>query len=195
MDIIKTSKINNDVGPERKTLPLLFAVFMIVMSAACMPTYAADDNNEQRISEQERSQSADTPDSLTEYTDEQISNIKNERVGLSGVVGEVLDPTERSVVEQSGQVQGDSGLTGEYNENYYLLDTLNASLPTLSEPANLTTPLATLEFFQSAVMKHQYDLAAYALNMNLIDQKIQRNHAIELSQRLDFLLSERALCL
>lgn len=90
-------------------------------------------------------------------------------------------------------MQGDSGLTGEYNENYYLLDTLNASLPTLSEPANLTTPLATLEFFQSAVMKHQYDLAAYALNMNLIDQKIQRNHAIELSQRLDFLLSEREL--
>ena len=42
-------------------------------------------------------------------------------------------------------------------------------------------------------MKQQYDLAAYALNMNLIDQKIQRNHALELSKRLDFLLTEKEL--
>ncbi|GAF62032.1 potassium efflux system KefA protein [Psychrobacter sp. JCM 18903] len=90
-------------------------------------------------------------------------------------------------------MQGDSGLTGEYNEGYYLLDKLNVGLPPLSEPPNLTTPLATLEFFQSAVMKQQYDLAAYALNMNLIDQKIQRNHALELSKRLDFLLTEKEL--
>ena len=90
-------------------------------------------------------------------------------------------------------MQGDSGLTGEYNESYYLLDKLNVGLPPLSEPPNLTTPLATLEFFQSAVMKQQYDLAAYALNMNLIDQKIQRNHALELSKRLDFLLTEKEL--
>ena len=90
-------------------------------------------------------------------------------------------------------MQGDSGLTGEYNESYYLLDKLNVGLPPLSELPNLTTPLATLEFFQSAVMKQQYDLAAYALNMNLIDQKIQRNHALELSKRLDFLLTEKEL--
>lgn len=89
-------------------------------------------------------------------------------------------------------LQGDSGLTGDYNENYYALDKLNAGLPPLSEPPNLSTPLATLEFFQSAVMNQQYDLAAYALNMNLIDGKLQRSRAIDLAKQLDFLLIEKS---
>ena len=66
-------------------------------------------------------------------------------------------------------------------------------MPPLSEPPNLSTPLATLEFFQSAVIKQQYDLAAYALNMNLIDEELQRNQAIELAKQLDFLLMEKKL--
>ncbi len=42
-------------------------------------------------------------------------------------------------------------------------------------------------------MKQQFDLAAYALNMNLIDSEVQRNRALELAKRLDFLLSEKEL--
>jgi small-conductance mechanosensitive channel len=42
-------------------------------------------------------------------------------------------------------------------------------------------------------MKQQYDLAAYALNMNLIDEKSQRSRALDLTKRLDFLLSEKEL--
>ena len=182
------------------TLSLLLVFFIVSMSAVFAPANAASTSDRQSDSEQaadEQSSSSSTsvskPDNLAEYATQKINTIKDESLSISGVAEEIFDPTERNVVEQAGNLQGDSGLTGEYNESYYLLDKLNVGLPPLSEPPNLTTPLATLEFFQSAVMKQQYDLAAYALNMNLIDQKIQRNHALELSKRLDFLLTEKEL--
>ncbi|WP_372815789.1 mechanosensitive ion channel family protein [Psychrobacter sp.] len=182
------------------TLSLLLVFFIVSMSAVFAPANAASTSDRQSDSEQaadEQSSSSSTsiskPDNLAEYATQKINTIKDESLSISGVAEEIFDPTERNAVEQAGNLQGDSGLTGEYNESYYLLDKLNVGLPPLSEPPNLTTPLATLEFFQSAVMKQQYDLAAYALNMNLIDQKIQRNHALELSKRLDFLLTEKEL--
>ena len=182
------------------TLSLLLVFFIVSMSAVFAPANAASTSDRQSDSEQavdeqssSSSNSVSKPDNLAEYATQKINTIKDESLSISGVAEEIFDPTERNVVEQAGNLQGDSGLTGEYNESYYLLDKLNVGLPPLSEPPNLTTPLATLEFFQSAVMKQQYDLAAYALNMNLIDQKIQRNHALELSKRLDFLLTEKEL--
>ncbi len=182
------------------TFSLLLVFFIVSMSAVFAPANAASTSDMQSDSEQaadEQSSSSSTsvskPDNLAEYATQKINTIKDESLSISGVAEEIFDPTERNVVEQAGNLQGDSGLTGEYNESYYLLDKLNVGLPPLSELPNLTTPLATLEFFQSAVMKQQYDLAAYALNMNLIDQKIQRNHALELSKRLDFLLTEKEL--
>lgn len=42
-------------------------------------------------------------------------------------------------------------------------------------------------------MKQQYDLAAHALNMNLLDKEIQSGKSIELSRRLDFLLNKKRL--
>ena len=182
------------------TLSLLLVFFIVSMSAVFAPANAASTSDRQSDSEQaadEQSSSSSTsvskPDNLAEYATQKINTIKDESLSISGVAEEIFDPTERNAVEQAGNLQGDSGLTGEYNESYYLLDKLNVGLPPLSEPPNLTTPLATLEFFQSAVMKQQYDLAAYALNMNLIDQKIQRNHALELSKRFDFLLTAKEL--
>ena len=182
------------------TLSLLLVFFIVSMSAVFAPANAASTSDMQSDSEQavdeqssSSSNSVSKPDNLAEYATQKINTIKDESLSISGVAEEIFDPTERNAVEQAGNLQGDSGLTGEYNESYYLLDKLNVGLPPLSEPPNLTTPLATLEFFQSAVMKQQYDLAAYALNMNLIDQKIQRNHALELSKRLDFLLTEKEL--
>ena len=182
------------------TLSLLLVFFIVSMSAVFAPANAASTSDMQSDSKQaadEQSISSSTsiskPDNLAEYATQKINTIKDESLSISGVAEEIFDPTERNAVEQAGNLQGDSGLTGEYNESYYLLDKLNVGLPPLSELPNLTTPLATLEFFQSAVMKQQYDLAAYALNMNLIDQKIQRNHALELSKRLDFLLTEKEL--
>ena len=178
------------------TLSLLLVFFIVSMSAVFAPANAASTSDSKQAADEQSissSTSISKPDNLAEYATQKINTIKDESLSISGVAEEIFDPTERNAVEQAGNLQGDSGLTGEYNESYYLLDKLNVGLPPLSEPPNLTTPLATLEFFQSAVMKQQYDLAAYALNMNLIDQKIQRNHALELSKRLDFLLTEKEL--
>jgi len=168
-------------SPERFTLcwnllPLLLGLFVIVLSVVCIPANAASNS-----------------DSLTEYATQKVNDIKDEGVSVSGVAEEMFDPTERNAVEQAGTLQGDAGLTGEFHEGYYLLDKLNVGLPPLAEPPNLTTPLATLEFFQSAVMKQQYGLAAHALNMNLIDKENQRTRALELTKQLDFLLSEKKL--
>jgi len=178
------------------TLSLLLIFFIVSMSAVFAPANAASTSDSEQAADEQSSSSSTSvskPDNLAEYATQKINTIKDESLSISGVAEEIFDPTERNAVEQAGNLQGDSGLTGEYNESYYLLDKLNVGLPPLSELPNLTTPLATLEFFQSAVMKQQYDLAAYALNMNLIDQKIQRNHALELSKRLDFLLTEKEL--
>lgn len=180
------------VGQGYHGIQLLLASLLIIISAICVPiasVQAASDADASSSSEK----STSTPDTFTEYAAQKIDTIKNQNIKLSDVPEEIFDPTERNAVEQAGTLQGDAGLTGEYNESYYELNKLNAGLPPLSVPPNLITPLATLEFFQSAVMKQQYDLAAYALNMNLIDEKVQRSRAIELAKRLDFLLSEKKL--
>ena len=173
---------------------LLFIIgsLFILLNMACISAYAAsstEDTDNQNIEETVTTK----PENLVEYAAQRIDKLKEEGVTVSAVAAEVISPLEKRTVQQAGVLQGDSGLTGDYNENYYALDKLNAGLPPLSEPPNLSTPLATLEFFQSAVMKQQYDLAAYALNMNLIDGKLQRSRAIDLAKQLDFLLIEKKL--
>ncbi|WP_227680649.1 mechanosensitive ion channel family protein [Psychrobacter sp. SWN149] len=193
-----SSDHNHDLNKEPRHIfyhawQLLLGYMVVAMMAIGMPVNAASNNDEISSNEQATSSSSDKPDSLTEYAAQQVDTLKNTNISLSAVAEEIFDPTERSAVEQAGTLQGDSALTGEFNEGYYLLDTLNRGLPPLVEPPNLETPLAALEFFQSAVMKQQYDLASYALNMNLIDETTQRSRAIDLTKRLDFLLSEKEL--
>ena len=173
---------------------LLFIIgsLFILLNMACISAYAAsstEDIDNRNIEETVTTK----PENLVEYAAQRIDKLKEEGVTVSAVAAEVISPLEKRTVQQAGVLQGDSGLTGDYNENYYALDKLNAGLPPLSEPPNLSTPLATLEFFQSAVMNQQYDLAAYALNMNLIDGKLQRSRAIDLAKQLDFLLIEKKL--
>ena len=173
---------------------LLFIVgtLFILLNITCIPAYAASDTKE--VDRQNSEATITTkPENLVEYAAQKIDNLKEEGVTVSAVAAEVISPLEKKAVQQAGVLQGDSGLTGDYNESYYTLDKLNAGLPPLSEPPNLSTPLATLEFFQSAVMKQQYDLAAYALNMNLIDDESQSSRAMDLVKQLDFLLVEKHL--
>lgn len=94
---------------------------------------------------------------------------------------------------QADKLQVNTELKGEYNENYYLLEKLNTGLPPLSPPPNLLTPMATLEFFQTAVMREQFDLAVYALNLNLFAPSTQTSRGIELSKRLNYLLNRKNL--
>ena len=180
---------------QNNALKVLVGFLIFTMSMVYVPANAvsaANSESGQRASEPDK-QTPSKPDNFAEYAAQQVNTIKDENISISGITEEVFDPTERNAVEQAGRLQGDTALTGEYSESYYIVDKLNTGLPPLSEPPNLETPLATLEFFQSALMKQQYDLAAYALNMNLIDEKSQRSRALDLTKRLDFLLSEREL--
>ncbi len=197
----------------------MLSVLIIISSAIYLPAYAAssdqaavnnpafvDQAADKQATENQatENQAADSqnnpkasaaaaPETLADYAEQKIDELKREDLSLSTIAEEVISPLEKTSVQQAGVLQGDSGLTGEYNESYYVLSKLNAGLPPLAEPPNLSTPLATLEFFQSAVMKQQYDLAAYALNMNLIDEKLQPSRAMELTKQLDFLLMEKKL--
>lgn len=174
-------------------LKAMLGFFIIAISALHTPVNAANTGAETSENERNHSKTLSKPDDLAEYAVQQVNTVKSTSVNLSDISEEIFDPTERSAVEQAGTLQGDTGLTGEYNANYYLLNTINAGLPPLDKPPNLATPLATLEFFQSAVMKQQYDLAAYALNMNLIDEQNQRSRALDLTKQLDYLLTQKEL--
>ncbi|MFT7323790.1 MAG: small-conductance mechanosensitive channel [Psychrobacter glaciei] len=175
-------------------LTLLLSMLVMVCSVFYLPATAAT-NHDTAVENQSNALNTvlAKPENLADYTAQKIEQIKKEGISVSEIADEVVNPLDKDAVQQAGVLQGDTGLTGDYNESYYSLNKLNAGLPPLAEPPNLSTPLATLEFFQSAVMKQQYDLAAYALNMNLIDGKLQRSRAIDLAKQLDFLLIEKKL--
>lgn len=100
---------------------------------------------------------------------------------------------QQNFKSQLAKLRGSSEVTGEYHQSYYLLNQLNTGLPSLNPPPNLSTPLATLEFFKLATDNQHYKLAAQALNMNLFNPDIQRARGDELAERLDFLLAKKDL--
>lgn len=176
------------------------SIFVMILSIVYVPVYAATSdalaiNNQSDVKAQNynTSEKSTVPENIVDYAAQKIEGIKAEGVSVSAIAEEMTSPIEKNTVQQAGVLQGDSGLTGDYNEGYYVLSKLNSGLPPLAEAPNLSTPLATLEFFQSAVMNQQYDLAAYALNMNLIDAESQSSRAIDLVKQLDFLLVEKKL--
>ncbi len=183
------------------SITLLTGLLIVMLSLFYVPTSfasaadATSETSQQTANEPSNPQTEVTtkPDNLADYAAQKIDTIKQDGISVAKIANEKVNPLEKNAIQQAGQLQGDSALTGEYNQNYYPLTKLNSSLPLLSKPPNLATPLATLEFFQSAVMKQQFDLAAYALNMNLIDSNVQRSRSLELSKRLDFLLSKKQL--
>ena len=176
----------------------LISVILLLSMLGIVPVYATNQipvTNEPSNSSIKTSDiDVDTDtDTLFDYAKKQLDQLSEQDVNFPDNVAEVFITDDTEVADQAGQLQADSALTGEYNESYYLLKTLNSGLKPLSKPPNLATPLSTLEFFQSAIIKERYDLAAYALNMNLLDDSTQTNRAAELAQRLDFLLSTKGL--
>ena len=186
--------INNQINSSQ-SIRLLFACLLTVFSIFYVPASNAATSDAMPVNNQSQSsiQTTRQPDNFIDYAEQKIVDIKDKEVNVSDIVEEIFDPLETNATQQAGYLQGDEGLTGDYNESYYPLTELNKGLPPLSKPANLATPLATLEFFQSAVMNKQFDLAAYALNLNLLDNELQRDSALELSKRLDFLLTKKDL--
>lgn len=185
---------NNSSQTQFNLLQLIISLIVVMLIVTSMPTYASANEYLQTSSTNTPTdQTTSQPDNIIEYAEQEIKDLQADDISISTIAGEIINPSKYNDVEQAGHLQGDARLTGEYNESYYSLNSLNSGLPPLSKPANLSTPLATLEFFQSAVMRQQFDLAAYALNMNLIDSEIQRQKSIELSRRLDFLLNKKQL--
>jgi hypothetical protein len=119
------------------------------------------------------------PENLVEYA--------LQKIGQDGVESE---PDEEA---PSRTLLAEPELTGEFNEAYYVINKLNTGLPKLSTPPNLETPLATLEFFNSANLQNNFALASYALNLNLLPEAQQKNEAAYLAQKLDYLMNEKAL--
>ncbi len=87
-----------------------------------------------------------------------------------------------------------SELTGDFQDEFIVLNALNAGLYTPQEP-NLHTPLALLEFFETAVLLDNFALASHALNLNAYPAEIQATKGAELAFKLDYLLNEKGLYL
>ncbi len=189
------SNNNNKTTTNNKLMTLMISCLIIVfgLASATAATTAIEDNASSNAQADVTEQAANKAENLVEYIGQEIETLKEEGLNLPERAREAFDSTEQNAVQQAGYLQGDMGLTGEYNENYYILEELNTGLPPLSPPPNLSSPLATLEFFQSAMMKQQYDLASYALNMNLLDSDTQTSSSIELAKELDFLLTRKNL--
>jgi len=167
----------------------------LLLSIIYLPVYAAENVQDSQANTADSSPISITtqPDNIVDYAEDKIKSIDLEDINPAKMINKVLDPSEKIAVPQAGYLQGDTEIIGDYNANYYPLNKLNEGLPPLSEPPHLSSPLATMEFFQSAIMKQQFGLAAYALNMNLIDSERQPNRAVELSKRLDYLLRKKEL--
>jgi len=79
----------------------------------------------------------------------------------------------------------------DYNEAYYQLTRLNNPLGLPPNKFNLQTPQATLEHFVISCRNKNFKEAAYALNFNLFPDNITEEEAINVSQKLYFVMDQR----
>ena len=82
-------------------------------------------------------------------------------------------------------------LTGEYNEAYYVLESLNVGLS--DEPVNLQTPQAALEHFVLNARVDDFSAAARVLNLNLVPESEQAALAPGLAEQLYVVLNRKNL--
>lgn len=85
-----------------------------------------------------------------------------------------------------------SQLTGDFQNEFIVLNELNVGLYTPQAP-NLHTPLALLEFFETAVLMDDFALASHALNLNAYPAHLQAQKGADLAFKLDYLLNEKGL--
>lgn len=85
-----------------------------------------------------------------------------------------------------------SHLTGDFQNEYITVNELNAGLKSEQEP-NLYTPLALLEFFETAVLTERFDVASHALNLNAYPVATQAHVGADLAFKLNYLLEENGL--
>ncbi|MBZ9630170.1 mechanosensitive ion channel family protein [Salegentibacter sp. LM13S] len=79
----------------------------------------------------------------------------------------------------------------DYNKAYYSLTRLNNPLGFPPNKFNLQTPQATLEHFVISCRNKNFKDAAYALNLNLMPNSITEKEAIDMAQKLYFVMDQR----
>ncbi|RCS40710.1 mechanosensitive ion channel protein [Bremerella cremea] len=73
---------------------------------------------------------------------------------------------------------------------YYAVEQLNQGVPTVSDPPDLSTPLATVENFLFACRDENFQLAAQSLNFALIPES-KRGQAAEYARKFYYALNQR----
>ncbi|PHN03271.1 mechanosensitive ion channel family protein [Flavilitoribacter nigricans] len=101
------------------------------------------------------------------------------------------DPTKEHILDTTEVRLDQPSALGEYNEAYYQVNFLNRGLPEPKAPVNLQSPQACMEQFVLACREQAYEQAAYALNLNLLPEKMQLDKAAVLAEKLYYVIDKR----
>lgn len=97
----------------------------------------------------------------------------------------------QATTQSSGNTESDSSESSMYSEAYFIIDALNRGLPAPPTTLNRQTPQATLELLILSTRNEEYELAAHALNFNLLPVAEQAALAPELAEQLAYVLNEQ----
>ncbi len=100
-------------------------------------------------------------------------------------------PEKDFLVDTLLKSDNDRSFIGEYSDYYFNIKQLNKGLPKSEEFINLQTPQAAMEHFLLSYREQKYELAAHALNLNLLPQKIQTEKAATLAEKLGYVIDKR----
>ncbi|MAN58880.1 MAG: mechanosensitive ion channel protein [Flavobacteriaceae bacterium] len=98
-------------------------------------------------------------------------------------------PPKKSVLDTTARYG--SNPFDDYNEAYYTVSRLNKQIGLPPKKFNLRTPQAALEHFVLSARNGKYEDAIFALNLNLMPEKLTKEQAISLAEKLYFVLDQR----
>ncbi len=99
-----------------------------------------------------------------------------------------------ALAQDSGGQQGNSSSSENKAKSpagdFYVVDSLNEGVPHVSNPPDLSTPLATVENFIFSCREQDFRQAAQSLNFDLIPQD-ERGKAAEFARKFYYALNQR----
>ncbi|WP_338813587.1 mechanosensitive ion channel domain-containing protein [Bernardetia sp. Wsw4-3y2] len=100
-------------------------------------------------------------------------------------------PSSDFIVDTLLESDNERTFIGEYSDYYFNIKQLNKGLAKPKEFINLQTPQATIEHFILYCKEKKYELASHALNLNLLPQKIRKEKASVLAEKLCYVINKR----
>ncbi len=100
-------------------------------------------------------------------------------------------PADDTLINARPDRLPDTMALGGYSEAYFQLERLNTGLPPRPADINLRTPQGGLEHFMLAARSGDFERAAYALNFNLLPDRVQADEAAMLAEKLYYVLNKR----